>query len=130
MFRKDDGAISEWSIDNVNNCSSLQRSIIEDIWPCLKPGGLLIYSTCTFNKLEDELNAAHIIYMKGAEPVELDIDEAWGITGNLTHHNFPVYRFLPGKTRGEGLFLTVMRKNEDAETLDIKSDRYNKSRKK
>lgn len=64
MFRKDDGAISEWSIDNVNNCSSLQRSIIEDIWPCLKPGGLLIYSTCTFNKLEDELNAAHIIYMK------------------------------------------------------------------
>ena len=130
MFRKDDGAISEWSIDNVNNCSSLQRSIIEDIWPCLKPGGLLIYSTCTFNKLEDELNAAHIIYMKGAEPVELDIEEAWGITGNLTHHNFPVYRFLPGKTRGEGLFLAVMRKNEDAETLDIKSDRYNKNRKK
>ena len=130
MFRKDDGAISEWSIDNVNNCSSLQRSIIEDIWPCLKPGGLLIYSTCTFNKLEDELNAAHIIYMKGAEPVELNIDEAWGITGNLTHHHFPVYRFLPGKTRGEGLFLAVMRKNEDAETLDIKSDRYNKNRKK
>ncbi len=130
MFRKDDGAISEWSTDNVRNCSSLQRSIIEDIWPCLKPGGLLIYSTCTFNETEDELNASHIIYMKGAEPVELEVDEAWGITGNLCHPKFPVYRFLPGKTRGEGLFIAVMRKNEDAETLDIKSDKYNRNRKK
>lgn len=60
MFRKDDGAISEWSLQNVDNCWHLQREIVSDIWNCLKPGGLLIYSTCTFNAHEDEENIAWI----------------------------------------------------------------------
>ena len=54
MFRKDPQAIAEWSEQNVANCWKLQRSIIADIWDNLKPGGLLIYSTCTFNAHENE----------------------------------------------------------------------------
>ena len=54
MFRKDEGAIDEWSEDNVRKCQQLQREIVSDIWPCLRPGGLLIYSTCTFNAHENE----------------------------------------------------------------------------
>ena len=126
MFRKDDGAIEEWSTQNVDNCSKLQRSIIEDIWPCLKPGGLLIYSTCTYNVHEDEENVAHIIQELGATPVQLDIDEAWAITGNLSQHDFPVYRFLPGKSRGEGLFLAVLRKAEDADAISDKTSKRDK----
>ena len=55
MFRKDPESIGEWSPANVEKCAALQRSILADIWPCLLPGGLLIYSTCTFNAHENAL---------------------------------------------------------------------------
>lgn len=109
MFRKDPGSIEEWSIQNVEKCRVLQRSIVEDIWPCLQPGGILIYSTCTFNAHEDEENASWIAEQLGAEFITLDIPEEWHITGSLVD-SIPVYRFIPGKTRGEGLFLTVLKK--------------------
>lgn len=110
MFRKDPNAINEWSTSNVDSCWKLQRSIVEDIWQCLKPGGLLIYSTCTFNAHEDEENVQWIIDNLGADPIALeDVKEEWNITGALKG-NLPVYRFIPGKTKGEGLFMAVMRK--------------------
>jgi 16S rRNA C967 or C1407 C5-methylase (RsmB/RsmF family)/NOL1/NOP2/fmu family ribosome biogenesis protein len=109
MFRKDPGSIEEWSIQNVEKCRVLQRSIVEDIWPCLQPGGILIYSTCTFNAHEDEENASWIAEQLGAEFITLDIPEEWHITGSLVS-DIPACRFIPGKTRGEGLFLTVLRK--------------------
>lgn len=116
MFRKDDGAIAEWSLQNVDNCWHLQREIVNDIWGSLKPGGILIYSTCTFNAHEDEENIAWICEELGAEPVALTgIDDSWNITGNLIGSSIPVYRFLPGKTRGEGIFLAVLRKEGEEE---------------
>ena len=117
MFRKDEGAIQEWSTQNVENCRQLQREIVSDIWNCLKPGGLLIYSTCTFNAHEDEENIEWICETLGATPVALhDIDCSWNITGNLlAGSDIPVYRFLPGKTRGEGIFLAALRKTGEEE---------------
>ena len=140
MFRKDEGAIAEWSVQNVKQCAQLQRDIVRDIWPCLKPGGLLIYSTCTFNAHEDEENVAWIAQEMDADHISLDTDPAWGIIGNLTENSeeaFPVYRFLPGKTKGEGLFLAVLRKRDDDDnTLSTashtakskKNDRKNKGK--
>lgn len=117
MFRKDEGAIQEWSTQNVNNCWNLQREIVSDIWNCLKPGGILIYSTCTFNAHEDEENVEWIANELGADYVKLEISDKWNITGNLLgHEECPVYRFIPGKTRGEGLFLAVLRKHGEAKT--------------
>ena len=52
MFRKDEGARQEWSLANVAHCQQRQRDILSDAWHVLKPGGLLIYSTCTFNRYE------------------------------------------------------------------------------
>ncbi|MCH4147834.1 MAG: hypothetical protein LKG25_05600 [Prevotella sp.] len=112
MFRKDEGAIAEWSVQNVQKCTALQRQIVTDIWPCLKPGGYLIYSTCTFNAHENEENASWIATELGAEGIEISVDSSWNITEALTG-NLPVCRFLPGKTRGEGLFMTVLRKPGD-----------------
>ena len=56
MFRKDETAVAEWSTDNVDLCWKRQRRIVADIWPCLKEGGILIYSTCTYNREENEDN--------------------------------------------------------------------------
>lgn len=113
MFRKDQVAVDEWSLENVDICWQRQRRILTDIWPSLKPGGLLIYSTCTFNREEDEDNVAWIAHELGAEILPVSIDGDWGITGNLVGGDFPVYRFLPHKTKGEGFFLAVLRKDGD-----------------
>jgi 16S rRNA C967 or C1407 C5-methylase (RsmB/RsmF family)/NOL1/NOP2/fmu family ribosome biogenesis protein len=133
MFRKDAVAVSEWSEENVETCWQRQRRIINDIWPCLKPGGLLIYSTCTFNTKEDEENVHWIAEEYGAEVLPIETNESWGITGNLLKGtDFPVYRFIPGRTRGEGFFLAALRKPEsdedDFRVPSVKADKKNKKR--
>lgn len=132
MFRKDEGAIGEWSQQNVDNCWRLQRDIVEDAWQCLKPGGLLIYSTCTFNTLEDEENALWIERELGGEWLTVDVDHSWHITGSLAkgHEQLPVYRFIPGTTRTEGLFVCVFRKpgNEEVPTRAQGKEKKRKDR--
>lgn len=110
MFRKDPQAIAEWSLQKVIQCQQLQREIVNDIWPCLKPGGILIYSTCTFNRHENEDNVQWIARELGADFITIPVEASWGITGSLTE-DIPVYRFLPGYTRGEGLFMAVLKKS-------------------
>lgn len=114
MFRRDEGAIKEWSIQNVRKCAELQRSIVEEIWQCLKPGGILIYSTCTFNIHEDEENVKWIMETLGADIIPVETRPEWNITGSLMEGwDEPVYRFIPGTTRSEGLFMAVLRKHGD-----------------
>ena len=127
MFRKDQVAIDEWSLENVDICWQRQRRILSDIWPALKPGGLLIYSTCTFNREEDEDNVAWIARELGADMLEVPVEEAWGITGNLIGDSFPVYRFLPHKVKGEGFFLAVLRKHAgEVETVEPRAEKKKK----
>lgn len=114
MFRKDSVAVEEWSPENVNICWQRQRCIIADIWGNLKPGGILIYSTCTYNIKENEENIEWIIGEYGAEPLKVDVLPEWGITGNLQGKDIPVYHFFPHKAKGEGFFLAALRKPEDA----------------
>ena len=129
MFRKDEVAVEEWSVENVDFCWKRQRRILSDIWPALKPGGLLIYSTCTFNTEENEENVAWIAKELGAEVLSVPVEEDWGITGNLLGKDFPVYRFLPHRTKGEGLFLAVLRK-EDApvERISLRPEKKKKAK--
>ena len=112
MFRKDAQAISEWSVQNVEKCRQLQREIVAEAWKCLRPGGLLIYSTCTFNTRENEENVRWIMDEYGAEILPVDVREEWNVVGSLlAEFDGPVYRFIPGVTRGEGIFMAVMRKD-------------------
>ena len=114
MFRKDPATISEWSLQNVEKCWRLQREIVADAWECLNPGGLLIYSTCTYNIKEDEENVRWILDTYDCEVLEIPTEPEWNITGSLLPgFSAPVYRFIPGITRSEGLFLAVIRKKGD-----------------
>ena len=129
MFRKDQVAVDEWSLENVDICWKRQRRILADIWPALKPGGILIYSTCTFNREEDEDNVAWIAKELGADVLSVPMEDSWGITGNLTGKDFPVYRFLPHKTKGEGFFLAALRKHEgEVETVTLRTEKKKKGK--
>ena len=111
MFRKDPATISEWSLQNVEKCWRLQREIVADAWECLNPGGILIYSTCTYNIKENEENVRWIMETYDAEPIAIPTEPSWHITGSLLPgFKAPVYRFIPGITRSEGLFMCVLRK--------------------
>lgn len=127
MFRKDAGSTGEWSVSNVQLCASRQRRILHDIWDALAPGGLLIYSTCTYNTDEDEENIRYIVGELGAEVLSVPISPEWNITGAFLH-NDPVYRFFPHKTKGEGFFLAVLRKNE-GEQVATRAQKKNKKEK-
>ena len=117
MFRKDPTAISEWSVQHVDDCSRLQREIVRHAWSCLRPGGLLIYSTCTLNTRENEQNIIWGMQELEAEPVVVKTDSTWGITGSLDPACYaPVYRFIPGISRGEGLFMAVLRKDSSTDS--------------
>ena len=111
MFRKDPATIREWSPQNVEKCWRLQREIVADAWQCLNPGGLLIYSTCTFNTKENEENISWILSEYDAQALPVETKAEWNITGSLLEgFTEPVYRFIPGISRGEGLFLCVIQK--------------------
>ena len=117
MFRKDEQARSEWSLKAVKMCAERQRSILMDVWDALKPGGILIYSTCTFNEEENEKNVEWLAETLGADVLPIDYDPSWGITeGNMGYH------FYPHKTKGEGLYICALRKHAGAvEPIKVKS---------
>ena len=111
MFRKDEATIREWSPQNVEKCWRLQRDIVADAWECLNDGRLFIYSTCTFNTKENEENIRWILDNYEAEVQEIETRPEWNITGSLLEgFTEPVYRFIPGITRSEGLFICALRK--------------------
>lgn len=114
MFRKEPYAVEQWTPSLVVQCAKRQREILADIWGSLRPGGLLVYSTCTFNREENEDCVKWAVEELGAEALEVCVDPSWNITGSLTEDDLPVYRFIPGFTKGEGFFMAVMRKNGDA----------------
>lgn len=116
MFRKDEQARAEWSEGNVRQCAARQDGILREAWRALKPGGLLLYSTCTFNRDEDEGALERLLAWAGeevAEAGEVPVDEAWGVVCGRVGM-FRTYRFYPHKTRGEGFFAAVARKAPDA----------------
>lgn len=113
MFRKDAGALAEWSPENVNLCAQRQRRIVADVWDSLAEGGWLIYSTCTFNSSENDGNVEWICRDLGAEIVPVPGALNSGGSGRPTWGAMPTkygLQFAPGITMGEGQYVAVMRK--------------------
>ena len=109
LFRRDPNAVLEWSPDNAQLCAQRQQRILADVWPTLKEGGILIYSTCTFNPAENEENIQWLSEFASVEPVKLTTEDHWGISVTDAG-GFPCYRFYPHKVSGEGFFMAVVRK--------------------
>jgi NOL1/NOP2/fmu family ribosome biogenesis protein len=124
LFRKEPEAITEWSPKNVELCFKRQRRILADIWPALKENGILIYSTCTYNRMENEENIRWLKEHKQVTFLELPLDNNWGIE-KVNENGITGYRFYPHQLEGEGFFLSVMKKNDSQER--VRSSR-NKSR--
>lgn len=109
MFSKDSGAVADWSEDNVKLCAARQRRIVADVWPSLKEGGLLIYSTCTYNGSENDGNVKWICENLGAETVTPPDDSA--LVGNgVLRSAAGGYHFIPGLVKGLGQYFALLRK--------------------
>jgi 16S rRNA C967 or C1407 C5-methylase (RsmB/RsmF family)/NOL1/NOP2/fmu family ribosome biogenesis protein len=115
MFRKDPAAINEWSEEAVQLCSMRQKRILASIYPALKENGILIYSTCSYSKEENEDIADWLTAETGAETIRLTLTGSWGIEETQSERNACYsYRFYPDKLKGEGFFISCFRKTEPA----------------
>lgn len=105
LFRKDPEAMNEWSPAQVEFCAARQKNILASAVKVLRPGGVLAYSTCTYNLQENDDNASWLCSEFGLEPIRLQIPADWGIVerGNGC-------QFFPHRLRGEGFFIALFRK--------------------
>ncbi len=111
LFKRDAAARNEWSPDNARLCSVRQRRILADVWPALKTGGYLIYSTCTFNSEENEENLKWLRTQTDFESIRIGLREEWNID-EIENDGIFAYRFFPHRVNGEGFFITLLRKTE------------------
>ncbi len=115
MFRKDEQALQQWSVDNVALCEARQRRIIADMWPALATGGVLIYSTCTFNKYENDGNVKWISENLGAEILPNDIYQPRVLKTDYG------YSLVPGFVEGEGQYCASLRKTSEVDFVAARS---------
>lgn len=122
LFRKDEEAISEWSLHNVQLCSQRQQRILADALPALKEGGLLVYSTCSYSQEEDEAIMDWLATEMEMENVELSTEAFDGIVQAISPDTKSVgYRFYPDKVKGEGFFLSCFRKAKEESAAKLRS---------
>ena len=114
MFRKDPFARQQWSPALVASCAATQRNIVDHAWEALAPGGTLIYSTCTWETMENEEQLVPLLN-DGAHCLELPLDPTWGIVRSEVHGVIG-YRCYPHRIQGEGLFSSVVRKPGEGRT--------------
>lgn len=120
LFRRSPEAATEWSVEHAALCAVRQRRILADSWACLKDGGYLVYSTCTFNPAENEENI-HWLRSQGhfvSVPVSLNPD--WNIE-EVQYEGINGYRFLPSRVKGEGFFIALLQKKEETPPLRFPS---------
>lgn len=125
LFRKDPAAIGEWSADNVALCAQRQQRILADVWPTLREDGLLIYSTCSYSRAENEAILDWLSGQFSVEPLRLTslpdgVVETTTATGNTG------YRFWPDKVAGEGFFIAAFRKTGEEPELRLRNLPRNK----
>lgn len=116
MFRKDDTAVDEWSVENVQKCAERQAEILENAAKCLKSGGTIIYATCTFSLEENEMTVDRFLKTHPdfeIAPVNKKVEKVTsnGISfdGCECKNIHYARRFYPHKARGEGQFAAVLR---------------------
>lgn len=108
LFRKDERAIAEWSPENVQTCAARQKRILANAVKLLKPNGILLYSTCTYNDFENSDNVEWLLQNFDYQEVKLTLKPEWGIAEKK--HG---YQFYPHKTVGEGFYCCVLKRSDE-----------------
>lgn len=108
MFRKDPFAREQWSPALVQQCASTQRGIMDHAWNALRPGGALIYSTCTWEEAENETQLARLV-AAGAESIRIPTEPQWGVV-SVERNGVHALRCYPHRLKGEGFFIGVLKK--------------------
>jgi NOL1/NOP2/fmu family ribosome biogenesis protein len=120
LFRKDPGAMNEWSIDNIHLCSLRQRRILSDVIPSLKESGILIYSTCTYNEQENENNLIWLANEEEFDFLPISLPHGWGVE-TIQKERALGYRCYPHQVKGEGFFISVLKKKTSTRAVRSKS---------
>jgi 16S rRNA C967 or C1407 C5-methylase (RsmB/RsmF family)/NOL1/NOP2/fmu family ribosome biogenesis protein len=118
LFRRDPESIAEWSEKSVELCSQRQQRIVSDVLPALKGDGVLIYSTCSYSREEDEGIVDWLVKQHPIHYLPLSIHPSWGIVDTGKG-----YRFWPDKVKGEGFFLATFRKQDEEDSEYISRGR-------
>lgn len=118
MFRKNQKMEEDWSLEKVKRCSSLQKELILKAYDLLAPGGILLYSTCSFSQEEDEEVIAYLLNKRDAKLIEIPLNPMF-MEGTLkgTIHLFP-YLFP-----GEGHFFSLIRKPNNELRHELKRNK-------
>ncbi|MET0391642.1 MAG: Fmu (Sun) domain protein [Chitinophagaceae bacterium] len=120
LFRRDPEAIGEWSLNSVQLCSQRQQRILADAWPALKENGVLIYSTCSYSREEDEDILDWLEQELKAESLQLAVPAGWNIVEVQGRSGAYGYRFWPDKVKGEGFFIACLRKTSGGQETRLK----------
>lgn len=129
MFRKDLNSRNEWTQKNAALCAIRQSEILTEIWPSLKEGGLLIYSTCTFNPAENTEQILNLLETYDCQTVPLSFPETFGLdTSENLHPSLGTlgYSCFPHKMKTEGFFFSVIQKTESTKCFLLKNKRQEK----
>lgn len=115
LFRREPEAIEEWSAANVGLCWQRQQRILAGCWPALRKDGILIYSTCSYSREEDEDVLDWMVTEFDANSCRLQTDSEWNIIETTGKYGGYGYRFYPHRLKGEGFFIAAVRKNDGAD---------------
>ena len=121
MFRKYDEAVTEWSEENVALCAKRQREILNNCAETVKHGGYLLYSTCTYSVEENEECVAEFL----ATHSDFRLEKVSDALAAVSSSGLPIHgasteltrRFYPHKSRGEGQFIALMKRDENGENM-------------
>ncbi len=133
MFRKDEDAIKSWEKYKCEKCCTMQWDILQKVDTMLKPGGIILYSTCTFSPEEDELMIERFMDEHKGNYELVEIPKAGGIEGGRTHWSKGGYdfgktaRLWPHRLNGEGHFAALLRKKDSEENTSSHADSLYKS---
>lgn len=112
LFRKDPAAIEEWSEDAVRLCSQRQQRILSDVTKALKPGGVLIYSTCSYSKEENEGIGDWLLSTSSFQTIKINLSWKGIVETQSDKKGAFGYRFYPHLIKGEGFFISAFRKTD------------------
>ena len=109
MFRKNDLSYLDWSIDKVHRCSEIQRELIMHAYSLLKKDGIMVYSTCTFEKEENEDIVQYLLDNSNASLI--NIKEIEGAIRGIDMKE--AIRLYPSHFKGEGQFIALIKCNDE-----------------